>query len=438
MKKLIGFTAIIISAVLFFAGCKNENNSIPDTPAEPFTLKVGLYTSELEALIQKYIDTHPDCGFNFEANQLPTITYHDSLSNNLETGEYDIYIVDSAYIGEFLKGDGAQYAMPFAELGITEQEINDAQISPYLLELGKNPQGQLIGLDLYSNICCFAYRRDIARTVFNTDDPSTITEKISPANLSNSIAALKTSGYAFLPSIGDLWQMSKDSVKTNGWVVNNKLYIDEYRMSFFDTAKLYYDSGYINTAFDQWNEEWYEEMKKSGKTFGFLAPLWFLKYTIYLNSTSDPASWGICQAPLSSFWGGNFVLVNNKEMSNSKTKALKDLITWLLLDTSTNGAMSLIANGQINIIDYNCVPSKVVMDNNSYHHPLCGNQNIFEQYATASANSEGLGVIYTEHEVEISNLFIEQVRAYVKGWKTKEKAIADFKLAVATEIGITE
>ena len=150
-----------------------------------------------------------------------------------------------------------------------DEEINDAQISPYLLELGKNPQGQLISLDLYSNICCFAYRRDIAKTVFNTDDPSTITEKISPANLSNSIAALKTSGYAFLPSIGDLWQMTKDSVKTNGWVVNNKLYIDEYRLSFFDTAKLYYDSGYINTAFDQWNEGWYGEMKKSGKTFGF-------------------------------------------------------------------------------------------------------------------------------------------------------------------------
>ena len=124
-------------------------------------------------------------------------------------------------------------------------------------------------------------------------------------------------------------------------------------------------------------------------------------------------------------------------MSDSKKKAIKDLITWLLLDTSTNGAMSLIANGQIDYIDNNCVPSKVVMDNNSYQHTLCGNQNIFEQYATASANSEGIGAIYTEHEVKISNLFIEQVRAYVKGWKTKETAIADFKSAVAAQCNIT-
>ena len=92
------------------------------------------------------------------------------------------------------------------------------------MDIGTNPDGDLVGLGYQATGAGMIYRRDIAIDVWGTDDPAVIAEKVGPGwdKFMAAAAELKAKGYAIVSGDGDIWQ----AIRTGGeqpWIVDGKL-----------------------------------------------------------------------------------------------------------------------------------------------------------------------------------------------------------------------
>ena len=71
--------------------------------------------------------------------------------------------------------------LPYKDLGIdVDKLLKEAEIAPYTVDIGTNPDGELVGLGYQATGGAFIYRRSIAKDVWGTDDPAVIKDKIGP------------------------------------------------------------------------------------------------------------------------------------------------------------------------------------------------------------------------------------------------------------------
>jgi hypothetical protein len=65
---------------------------------------------------------------------------------------------------------------------------------------------------------------------------------------------------------------------------------------------------------------------------------------------------------------------------------------------------------------------------------ILGGQNMFKAFVPTAAAARG--DILTPHDETINGLFYDQVEQYKLGNKTKQQALADFRQAVLSQLGI--
>ena len=100
----------------------------------------------------------------------------------------------------------------------------------------------------------------------------------------------------------------------------------------------------------------------------------------------------------------------------------------ITLDTSDTGFQYLWANGYSTGLK-DMPLSTTVMKNTDYSLEFLGGQNIFEAYISASNLARGDNI--SRDDEIIDELWCSQVYEYTGGKKTREEAIAQFKLEVA-------
>lgn len=465
MKKVVSMLAAM-SMLLSMTACGTEkedekantgnDTNVSDEKKEDSksdgkkeVLNIWAFTEEVPGMVDKYIELNPEFGQKYEIKKtiIPTTegAYQPALDQALIAGGEDapdLYAAEAAFILKYTQGEAAKYAAPYEDLGIdVDNGIKAAEIAQYSVDIGTNPDGKVVGLGYQATGGAFIYRRSIAKDVFGTDDPATIKDKIGPGwdKFFEAADALKAKGYGIVSGDGDMWHAVENSSES-GWVVDDKLVIDDKRAEFMDFSKKLMDNDYHNNTED-WQDGWFADMKGEGEKgiFGFFGPAWLINYTMADNCGGKAVGegtygdWAVCEPTVGFFWGGTWVLANK---DSDQKEAVGDLIEWITLDTSETGLQYMWANGTYNPDKptKDCVASNVVMKKSDGTVDFLGGQNMFDVFVPANEFANGKNL--TPNDETINSLWRDQVRQYSSGQKTKEQAIEDFKSNVNDNLAI--
>ena len=206
MKRIAAlFLGSLILLSLTFAGCDKVTDTTNSPSIAPTKIAddtdnsttttealvdrvINIYsaTDEVPRMVMRYKELHP--GFKYRINMFTFATadmdFHIALDNALAAGGADIpdiYCVESARVMKYSQGDQADYAMPYRDIGIdVDNLVQEADIAKYVIDIGTNPKGEIVGLGYQGTGGAFIYRRSIAKTVWGTDDPEIISYILGP------------------------------------------------------------------------------------------------------------------------------------------------------------------------------------------------------------------------------------------------------------------
>ncbi|NLO08391.1 MAG: carbohydrate ABC transporter substrate-binding protein [Clostridiales bacterium] len=462
------FIALLLACVMIMAlaltGCKKDDTKegsktdtggkkddkvveeVKDDPSVT-TLNIYAFTDEVPKMLHKYKELHPDFPYEIKETIIATTDglYQPALDQALAGGGADapdIYVAEAAFVLKYAQGDAYQYAAPYKDLGIdVDKLVKESEIAPYTVEIGTNPDGELVALGYQATGGAFIYRRSIAQETWGTDDPATIKGKIGPGwdKFFEAAEELKAKGYAIVSGDGDIWHAVENS-SDSGWVVDGKLNIDPKREEFLDLSMKLMENGYHNDTQD-WTDAWFADMKGVGDTpaFGFFGPAWLINYVMAGNSGGEKigegtyGDWAVCEPPVGFFWGGSWVLANK---DTKIPNAVGEIIEWITLDASETGLQYMWANGTFSGEGgtKDTVASGAVMKISNGEIDFLNGQNMFDAFVPAGEFANGKNL--TQYDETINGHFRGQVREYTAGNKTREQALADFKQLVADNLDV--
>ena len=411
------------------------------------TINLWAFTDEVPKMVQKFKEMNPDFPYEIKETIIATTdgAYQPALDQALAGGGADapdIYVAEAAFILKYSQGDASQYAAPYKSLGIdVDKMLEESEIAPYTAEIGTNSDGDLVALGYQATGGAFIYRRSIAKDVWGTDDPATITSKIGPGwdKFFEAAEELKAKGYGIVSGDGDIWHAVENSSQ-QGWVVDGKLVIDSLREEFLDLSKKLKDNDYHNDTED-WTDAWFADMKGEGQKeiFGYFGPAWLINYTIAPNCGGTQVGegtygdWAVCEPPIGFFWGGSWVLANK---DTKVPNAVGQIIEWITLDATENGLQYMWANGTTfgEGGTKDAVASGAVMKKANGELDFLSGQDMFDIFVPAGEFANGKNL--TQYDETINDYFRGQVREYTAGNKSREQAIKDFKQLVMDNLDI--
>lgn len=324
-------------------------------------LNIYSYDEELDYIVRKYAQLHPEFDYEIRFVYTPVIDDYNTLYLLLESfkndsdDSVDIYSVPAAYTSRFIKGEMSNYACTYKELGIdVENGIKKADIPQYIVDAGTNADGEIVALPYKPYVNVFMYRRSIAREVFGTDDPDRISEIIGGGTESwdrflEAARTLKEHGYYIVPGCQDLSCMMDTGILVSRQDSGAEFEINPDWEEFMDMSKTFFDNGYISGDIRTWNEEWTACLNGTGdkKAFGSVIMLDFIDNSFatdfYLKDTVG--DWAVCLPPFKVADGNITGIMVNK---NSPLKDdLRALIEWITLDCTETGLQYLRASGTL-------------------------------------------------------------------------------------------
>ena len=412
------------------------------------TINLWAFTDEVHKMLDSYLELNPEFAAKYDVKTTIIATtdgaYQPALDAALAAGGADapdIYCAEAAFILKYSQGDASSYAAPYKDLGIDVSAVETAEIAQYTVDIGTNPNGDLVALGYQATGGAFIYRRSIAKEVFGTDDPAEIGAKVGPGwdKFFEAAEALKEKGYGIVSGDGDIWHAVENSSELC-WVVDGKLNLDPNREEFIDISMLLKENDLDNDTQD-WTDAWVADMKGEGDKgiFGFFGPAWLINYVMAGNSGGTApgegtyGDWAVCAPPVGFFWGGTWLLAN---ASTEKKEAVGELINWITLDASETGLQYHWANGTL----YgeggtkDTVASGVVMAMSDGSLEFLGGQNMFDVFVPANEFANGKNM--TQYDETINRYWRDSVRMYTSGQISRDEAIALFKQNVADNLDV--
>ena len=217
------------------SGSKKDDTPVAEVKDEDGVSVLNIYsfTVEVPDMIKKYKELHPDFPYEIKETIIATTegAYQPALDAALSGGGADapdIYCAESAFVLKYTQGDAYKYAASYKDLGIdVDAKLKEADIAQYTVDIGTNPDGNLVALGYQATGGAFIYRRSLAKDTWGTDDPAVIKDKIGPGwdKFFAAAADLKAKGYAIVSGDGDIWH-AVEGASDKGWIVDGKLYID--------------------------------------------------------------------------------------------------------------------------------------------------------------------------------------------------------------------
>ncbi|MCH4192728.1 MAG: extracellular solute-binding protein [Butyrivibrio sp.] len=156
------------------AGAQQEDSSVAktaskDTSGEDVTLTVWDWDSAFsEHMTEYYTKSHPNVHFNFV--NVSSADYFQKLQGALSSGEGvpDVILCEMGYRGKVF------------DLGILDDltkapyNLNPSEMYDFAVSLDSDKNGTLLGVEQQVCPSGLAYRRDLAKQYFGTDDPASL------------------------------------------------------------------------------------------------------------------------------------------------------------------------------------------------------------------------------------------------------------------------
>lgn len=273
--------------------------------------------------------------------------YQNKLDKDLEAqansdDKIDMFLIEADYALKYVNG---AYVTPVKDLGLTDADLADQY--KYTQQVATDAEGNLQAVSWQATPGLFAYRRDIAKEVLGTDDPTEVQAMLSDWTKFDEVAAkMKEKGYFMLSGYDDAYRTFSNNV-TSSWV-NEKMeiVIDENLLTWVDQTKTYTEKGY-NNGTSLWAPEWNADQGSAGKVFGFFYSTWGINFTLAGNAEDNPGAkdglygqYAVCEGPQAYYWGGTWMCassgVDNPEIVADIMKELtcnKENMVQLTSDT---------------------------------------------------------------------------------------------------------
>ena len=327
------------------------------------------------------------------------------------------------------------------------QEYAD-KIVDYVWKVGQDADGIQRAISYQITPAGIYYRRDIAKTVFGTDDPVEIGKLFADyGTIQKTGETLKAAGYRIFASDAETNYFSGDSA----WVIDGKLNVDQGRYDYMDLCVALYQNDL--TAFaSQWAAPWYQAMSgpvpiltaetqwgtddmniwdaesfeaatadaEKTEVFAFGLPAWGV-LTMRDNVEGTSGLWGVCSGPSYGFGGGTFIGIS----SNSARKDLAwEFVKFCTLNESTMDWW--IEASQGDTVSYIPTLEKHADDENEIY----GGQKLYAFWL-----EQAKGIDYskvTKYDKAIGDAWGAAITSVKTGEKSKEDAVNEFYDVVAS------
>ncbi len=234
--------------------------------------------------------------------------YQNKLDEDLKAqadsdDKIDMFLIEADYALKYVNGP---YVKPVKDLGLTDADLADQY--QYTKDIVTDSNGDLEGVSWQATPGLFAYRRDIAKEVLGTDDPTEVQAQLADWDKFNEVAKkMKDAGYFMLSGYDDAYRTFSNNV-SHAWVNSNyEIVVDENLMNWVDQTKEYTDKGY-NNGTSLWDTQWNADQSAAGKVFGFFYSTWGINFTLAGNAGDElQGQYAVCEGPQAYYWGGTWV-----------------------------------------------------------------------------------------------------------------------------------
>ena len=334
----------------------------------------------------------------------------------------DIFLTETDYVFKYTDKD-ADVAMPLTDLGI-DPDTDLADQYDFTRTTASDSDGVQRGSTWQ---CCpgtLVYRRDIAKEVFGTDDPTEVGEKVKDWDTMKETAAqLKEKGYYTFSSYADTFRLYGNSI-AQSWVQPGEttITVDQKIMDWVNDSKEWLDAGFLNpTVKGQWNDDWNKAMGSESKVFAFLFPAWGIDFTLKPNWDGEEGQWAVTNPPQEYNWGGSYI---HAATGTDNPEHAKDIILAL---TGNKDNLLKISKDYSDFTNTKSGMQEVAKDD-TFASDFLGGQNPFTYFSPVAENIKIAPLsAYDQGCVElIQNAFSD----YFQGQVDYDKAKSNFETAI--------
>ena len=445
MKKVLSLVlaCMLLVAALPFAMAEEE-----------VTLNVWSFTKEFQGMIEKYFtESHPNIKFNFTlyptdggeyTSHVDTLLAADATAEDAP----DIFTLEAAFVKKYVNSD---WTADLKDLGFTDEDF--ATCIPAMLQIGQNPDGVQKGLAWQSTPGALMYRADLAEKYLGVTSPEEFQEKVADwdafLETAEELKDASDGACKMFCATGDLWNAYKYN-RSQGWVVDGALVIDDQLYDFLDLAKTAEEED-LYAKGTAWTETWFAGMNGTNEIMCYLLPTWGLHYTLKPNcvpgadgSMSDEelqklsdenggtfGLWRMVAGPVGYSWGGTWVGANTAKVAaadDAKKAAIKEVIRFFTLDEDF---LYTYAKDSGDFVSNNTVVDRIIAEGGT-PNPFLGGQDHYSIFAQA-ANLADASTL-TDYDETMDTLFDRDVtQPYIKGEVDLDTAIQNFKNEVKAQ-----
>ena len=450
MKKVL---ALVLAALLLVA-------AVPMAMAEEeVTLNVWSFTNEFQGMIEKYFaPTHPNIKFNFTlyptdggeyTSHVDTLLAADATAEDAP----DVFTLEAAFVKKYVNSD---WTADLKELGFTDEDF--ATCIPAMLQIGANADGVQKGLAWQSTPGALMYRADLAEKYLGITTPEEFQEKVADwdafLETAEELKEASDGACKMFCATGDVWNAYQYN-RSQGWVVDNALVIDDVLYDFLDLVKTAEEED-LYAKGTAWTETWFAGMNGTNEIMCYFLPTWGLHYTLKPNCVPGASGdmsdeelqklsdenggtfglWRMVAGPVGYSWGGTWVGTNAAKVAaadDAKKAAIKELVRYFTLDADF---LYTYAKDSGDFVSNNAVVDKIVAEGGT-PNPFLGGQDHYSIFAKAAnlANASTM----TDYDETMNTLWDKNVtQPYIKGEVDLDTAIQNFKDQVKAQFdGLT-
>ncbi len=255
---------------------RKESTAVAKKEKAKNTIRVWCFTDELSTANIAYKAKHPDVEILF--TQIPTDggEYQTKLKAAFGTAEApDVIALEAAFVRQYVESDW------LADLGKLLPDAKEAETFQFVIDAGTH-KGVTKAFSFQATPGGLFYRRSLAKEYFGTDDPKAIQELLSDFDKYTKAAEVvkqKSGGNTYMVASYADFRNPFLGLRTQPWILDNKLVVDPAVKKFVEVAKLFRDQGY-DAQVNQWQEGWYAGMNDilvdakgtPKKIFGYFLP----------------------------------------------------------------------------------------------------------------------------------------------------------------------
>ena len=458
VKLLMSLAAISLlgGAVTGCGGSSNcpECPECPDTPVTPDDEKSGAilnircwnneFQSRFRSYYPDYVKTEGDYDILRDGTKVKWIivandggAYQTALDEALKNQDsvkddekVDIFLSEADYITKY---KDSEYTLDvIIDVGLSTSDINDQYA--YTQEVATSSSGSLKGVTWQAAPGLFAYRRDLAKKVFGTDDPTKVQEQLSSWDKFNAAAAkAKEKGVYMLSGYDDSYRTYSNNMGQK-WVSDDGvLSIAPKMKQWVDDTKNFVDKGYCGTS-TLWSGQWAADQGPNGNpVLGFFYSTWGINFTLLGNSLADSSApqqvgnglfgqYAVCEGPESYYWGGTWI---HAAKGTDNIKQIKDIMLNLTCSRTVMSSITKIEQDYTNTVS----GMDTIANDKSFGSAFLGGQNHIALFAKSAAKIDCSNM--SGYDQACNEGFQNAMHDYFAGTVSYEKALANFKSTIS-------